>query len=66
MTTDLIRSAGFWPLLLLLALVLVVTLLRLAALPLAAAALALDTAADLAARPLTLTAGHGHTGETTR
>lgn len=61
MTVDLIRTAGFWPLLLLLLLTLAVTLLRLAALPLAAATLALDHGAAAVTRTLTaLTTGADH------
>lgn len=53
MTADLLRSAGLWPVLAALLLALAVVVLRLVAVPLAAAALALDSLADLAARPLT-------------
>lgn len=49
---DLLREVGIWPVLAALLLALAVVVLRLAALPLAAAALGLDTLADLAARPL--------------
>ena len=51
-----LHTRGFVPVLLTLSLVLVVALLRLAALPLAGAALALDTAADAATRPRTQSA----------
>ncbi|GAA3759603.1 hypothetical protein HDA32_004726 [Spinactinospora alkalitolerans] len=57
-TTDMVRQAGALALLLVLALTLAVTLLRLLSLPLAVAALALDTAADLAAAPLTAAERH--------
>ncbi|MBB4929196.1 hypothetical protein F4561_005602 [Lipingzhangella halophila] len=53
-TTSLIQRAGAVTLLVALLLTLIVTVLRLVALPLAAAALALDALADLAARPLAL------------
>ena len=51
-TAEMLRTAGFWPVLLVLALAFAVLLLRLAALPLAGAALALDALADAAARPI--------------
>lgn len=55
-TTDLIQTAGILAVLLALVLTLTVTLLRLAALPLAGAALVLDHIANLAAAPLSLPA----------
>lgn len=55
-TTHLIQTAGIVAVLLALVLTLTVTLLRLAALPLAGAALLLDAAANLASVPLSLTA----------
>ncbi|QUX27890.1 hypothetical protein KGD83_21805 [Nocardiopsis akebiae] len=51
-----IQTVGFLAVLLTLFLVLAVALLRLVALPLAGIVLVLDGAADLAARPLSLTA----------
>ncbi|WP_304456015.1 hypothetical protein [Nocardiopsis sp. YSL2] len=55
-TVHSIQAVGILAVLITLLLVLAVTLLRLAALPLAGAVLILDSAADLAARPLTLPA----------
>lgn len=55
-TTHLIQSAGIVAVLVALLLTLTVTLLRLAALPLAGAALLLDAAANFAATPLSLPA----------
>lgn len=57
-TADLLREAGIWPVLAVIGLALTVLVLRLVALPLAGAALALDALADWAARPLAVT-GHG-------
>lgn len=54
-TAHLIQQAGLWPTLCLLLIVLLVAVLRLLALPLAAAALALDSIADAASAPLSLT-----------
>ena len=51
-----LHMRGFTAVFLTLVLLLAVTLLRLAALPLAGAAMALDTAADAATRPLTQSA----------
>ncbi|OLT27164.1 hypothetical protein BJF83_18900 [Nocardiopsis sp. CNR-923] len=51
-TTHMIQTAGVLTLAVVLLLALVVVVLRLAALPLAGAALALDHTADLVARPL--------------
>lgn len=51
-TTELIQQAGAWTVACVLVLALAVVVLRLLALPLALTAMALDTAAELAARPL--------------
>ncbi|MFA1556536.1 hypothetical protein [Actinomadura chokoriensis] len=51
-TSEMLRTAGLWPLLAVLVLAGAVLLLRVVALPLAGAALLLDGLADLAARPL--------------
>lgn len=56
-TADLIRDAGALAVLAVLGLALAVLLLRLVALPLAGAALALDWIAEVAARPLHAAAG---------
>ncbi|MBA9002057.1 hypothetical protein [Thermomonospora cellulosilytica] len=62
-TADMLREAGLWPVLAVLGLALAVLLLRVLALPLAGAALLLDSLADYAARPLNTTAaGNGAAG----
>ncbi|SIO85918.1 hypothetical protein [Nocardiopsis sp. JB363] len=55
-TTHMIQTAGIIAVLVVLVLTLTVTLLRLVALPLAGAALLLDTAANVCAAPLSLPA----------
>ena len=55
-TTHMIQTAGALAVLMALTLTLTVTLLRLVALPLAGAALLLDTAASIVAAPLSLPA----------
>lgn len=58
-TSEMLRTAGLLPVLLVLGLAAAVLLLRVVALPLAGAALLLDGLADLAARPLTLPGASG-------
>ena len=55
-TADMLRDAGLLPVLTVIGLALAVLLLRLLALPLAGAALALDALATAAARPLSIPA----------